>query len=415
MQLVTPLWIFLIVTLNLTGQSPPESAYSIGEKHTLYSKILKENREVFVHVPKGFWGMDEELRMAPVAIVLDGESQFLHTVAAIDFLSSAALGNDKMPRTIVVGIPNTNRNRDLTPVKGVIGKDSASLAITGGGGKFLEFITSELFPYIDSLYSTSQHRTIIGHSLGGLIVFEALLRYRASFNNYLAIDPALHYDNGSYFAQLMDTLRSANLKEENLFVAKANSFPSFLTIASIQEDTSEVVKITKANHQFLELANAENWSIHYSFQDFPQENHFSVPYRATYIGMQFFYAYYPFPEIIDYYHPSFRKESDLVDRMKKHYQSISKELGFEAVPMESYINTWAHGFAYFDRKDLAIDLFDYNIELYPDHPSVYNAKGFFLLNQDRKTEAIKLFETSLSIREDAVIRKKLEDLKSTKK
>ncbi len=94
----------ILCTFHLSGQSSDSSAYTIGEKHTIYSKILDEEREILVHVPKGFWGMDEAAKNHPVAFVLDGESQFLNAVASIDFLSSSLLGNDLMPRTIVVGI-----------------------------------------------------------------------------------------------------------------------------------------------------------------------------------------------------------------------------------------------------------------------------------------------------------------------
>ena len=80
-------------------------------------------RETFLCMyQKVFGGMDDSLDMYPVTYVLDGESQFLNTYSAIDYLSSSALGNDNMPRTIVVGIPNKNRNRDLTPTKGILGQ-----------------------------------------------------------------------------------------------------------------------------------------------------------------------------------------------------------------------------------------------------------------------------------------------------
>jgi len=401
----------MFMTVNLFGQTPDFGSYDIGKEHRLYSTILNEEREIFVYVPSGFWGMDTNVKSYPVTYVLDGESQFLTTVSAIDFLSSAPLGNDKMPQTIVVGIPNTNRNRDLTPTKGIIGGDSSTIDLTGGGVAFLEFITTELSPFIDSLYSTNSHRTIIGHSMGGLIVFEALLNKRDFFDNYLAIDPGLDYDNNSYYNQVIDTLRKANLSKEKLFIAKANSIPTFLDMKDVEEDTSELVKLTKTNQQFLELANTENWNINILYQDFPDEDHFSVPYPATYEGMKFLYSYYPFRQMMDYYHPSYQHKTDLVDQLKKHYQNISTQLTYEVIPMESYLNSWAYGFNHFKRPDLAIDLFDYNIELYPNNPSVYISKGYFMLNQENSKAAIELFEKSLLLEDNVDIRTLLEELK----
>ena len=400
---------FFLFTSSLYSQSQVLTAYNIGEKHTIYSKILNEDREIFVHVPNGFWGLDEKLERYPIVFVLDGESQFLNTVSALDFISSAPMGNDLMPRSIVIGIPNTNRDRDFTPTKGRLGRDS--LEQSGGGKKFLEFIATELTPYLDSVYATSEHRTIIGHSLGGLIVFEALLNHRKHYNNYLAIDPAMFYDNESYFQQVIDTLETANLNEENLFIARASTIPTFINPTNIENDTSQILDMDQSNLKFMKLAELKNWNINYSFIDYPNENHFSVPYMATYDGMKFFYSYYPFKEIMNYYHHTYETRTDLVEKLQEHYKQISKQLGYEIHPLESYINSWAYGLDHFGRRDLTIDMFDYNIKLYPNSPTVYNTKGHFLLNHENENEAIRLFEKSLSIKENEDIRKVLEELK----
>jgi len=405
------LFFLILLTPSLSAQSSPLSSYSIGEVHSLYSDILEENREIIVHLPSGFWGMDENLNSYPVTFVLDGESQFLNTVSAIDYLSSAPLGNDAMPRTIVVGIPNTNRNRDLTPTKGVMGRDSTMLDITGGGPKFLEFIVKELTPYIDSLYPTSTHRTIIGHSLGGLIAFDALLKERNHFNNYLVLDPALDYDNGSYYNEVLDSLNTANLNEENLFIARANTLMTFLNNKDIPEDTSDIVKLTQANQNLENAAANSEWNLNYTYKFFPNENHFSIPYPAIYEAMKYFYSFYPFREIANYYHPTYQNKTDLVARLKVHYQAISDKMGYKIQPMEGYLNSWAFGMVHFQRLDLAVQMFDYNIEIHPNKATVYNSKGYFLMGQGRKKEAILMFEKSLKLREDEGIREVMEGLK----
>ena len=404
---------FVFVLFKVYGQIEPD-AYSIAKNHTVFSNILEEDREFYVYVPKGFWGMDQTMKQYPIVFVLDGESQFLNTVSAIDFLSSAPQGNDWMPRSIVVGIPNTNRTRDLTPTKANHWDDPAVDETSGGGPNFLDFITEELTPHLDSIYSTSVHRTIIGHSLGGLIVFEALLDYRDFFNNYLAIDPALNYDEESYMNRVIDTLRNADLSKEKLFVAKAKTLPTFYDIDELEMDTAKFVQTTRANSKFLKVAETEKWNVDFEFQDYSDESHFSAPYPATYDGMKFFFDFYPFPEILDYYHPKYKARNDLVQRMKKHYKMISEQMGFEINPMESYIVSWAFGLSHFDRSDLAESMYDYNIELYPDRPSVYNTKARFMSSKGSYPEAIKLYEKSLLIKEDAEIRKLLAQLQSKK-
>ncbi|MEM9544719.1 MAG: alpha/beta hydrolase-fold protein [Bacteroidota bacterium] len=399
------------MTIFCFGQTE-SNFYTIAKKHTIFSNILEEEREFYVHVPEGFWGMDMIMKQYPVVFVLDGESQFLNAVSAIDFLSSAPQGNDWMPRSIVVGIPNTNRTRDLTPTKANHWEDPAVDELSGGGPKFLDFITKELAPHIDSMYATCNYRTIIGHSLGGLIVFEALLEYRNFFTNYLAIDPALNYDGESYMNVLVDTLRRIDLSKEKVFVAKAQTVPTFYELNELEMDEAKFVQTTRSNRRFLQLAESESWNIDLAIRDYFNENHFSAPYPAIYEGMKFFFDFYPFPEILDYYHPKYREKNNLVQQMKKHYQSISEQMGFEVIPMESYIVSWAFGLSHFDRSDLAEVMYDYNIELYPDHPSVYNTKARFMRSSGNQKEAIQLYEKSLLIKEDVEIRKLLEELQA---
>ncbi len=393
----TLLLIFALTLSSLHAQSTDLNNYSIAKKQTIYSNILDEEREIFIHTPEGFWGLDDSLSCYPITFVLDGESQFLSTASAIDYLSSAPLGNDLMPRTIVVGIPNTNRNRDFTPIKGKMGKDTTGMHMTGGGPKFLDFIITELLPHLDSTYSLCKHRTIVGHSLGGLVVFDALLNRREYFDNYLAIDPALDFADELFLSTILDTLRTTNLREEQLFVASANTISSFIGLENIETDTSEIAKLGQSNIKFAQLANSENWNINLSHKHYPDENHFSVPYIATFEALKSFYSYYPFKEMIKYYHPRYENKSDLVEKLQVHYQEISNRLGYQTIPMESYINSWAFGLVHFGREQLAIDMFNYNLKLYPNNASVYNTMGSFMRNIGKEAEATQLLEQALEI------------------
>jgi len=399
-----------LFAIHLFGQNSIQHDYSIGTTHTIYSEVLNEDRDIFISVPHGFWGLDDNIKQSPLTIVLDGESQFQHTVAAIDFLSSAPNGNDLMPRSIIVGIKNTNRVRDLTPINGILGNNIHSLEATGGGVRFLEFITTELIPYIDSSYSTIANRTLIGHSLGGLIVFEALLNHRDYFNNYLVIDPALDFDNGSYMNTILDTLNKAILSDETLFVAKANGVPPILKNKDISQDTAQLLRLPLAILQFFSDATSHEWNIKHSLIDYPTDDHFSVAYPATSDGLRFFYSYYPFKDIINYFHPAVT-DSDLVDKLKLHFENISKELGHTVIPMESYLNSWAFGISEFGRVDLSIDLFDYSIELYPENASAFTIKADFMRRHNHIQQAIKLYEKSLTLENDESIINLIKQLK----
>ena len=104
-----------------------------------------------------------------------------------------------MSEMIVVGITNTDRTRDLSPthVTTTVGGGNTALQFptSGGADKFLKFIETELIPEIEKRYRTQPYRILAGHSLGGLFAIHAMLSRPDVFQSYIAVSPALHWDN----------------------------------------------------------------------------------------------------------------------------------------------------------------------------------------------------------------------------
>ena len=127
----------------------------------------------------------------PVLFTVDGQWNFPTLMET----ENALLYDNLMQEIISVGIAFkenyfANRNRDLTPTHTDF--DSAS----GGAPKFLEAITKEIIPYIDSHFRTDKkNRGLLGGSSGGLFVLYTLLQQPSPFNRFIANSPSLSYDN----------------------------------------------------------------------------------------------------------------------------------------------------------------------------------------------------------------------------
>ena len=138
----------------------------------LASRILGEpRRRINVHTPKGY--ADARGKRFPVLYMPDGglDEDFSHVVNTVDSL--IALG--AIRPVIVVGVPNTERRRDLTgPTR--VAKDSTIAPHVGGSGAFRHFIRDALIPAIDARYRTTPERALVGESLAGLFVVETFLR-----------------------------------------------------------------------------------------------------------------------------------------------------------------------------------------------------------------------------------------------
>jgi len=369
---------FLLLTnfASLTGQE----TISIGVSHTIKSSVLNEDRTISVHVPSGFYGMDETNLRYPVLYLLDGEALFLPTVGITNQMSSPFTANDLLPKMIIVGIPNSNRNRDLSPSKAMIANDPTTIENTGGASNFADFIEMEVIPYVDAHYPTVPHRSLLGHSLGGLFVLKTLIERPGIFNNYLCIDPDLSWDNYEFSKEVIDSLKEKQFINQRLFLASANTSLPGMTMNEVKVDTNDITRITKSNLLFSEqLSKIEPSGISFKEKYYESENHFQVPVTATYDGLRYLFADYSYQPMIQYYFPdSEQGKINLVQDITRHFNNLSNTMGYTVLPLESYINSWAFGFLSLGKFELTEELLDYNIENYPDSQNVHKAKETFL-------------------------------------
>jgi hypothetical protein len=140
------------LTAALRAQAAPPRADSLlaTDTFTIASKALGEPRHINVHTPAGYAGVYSPPGLGvsaparyPVLYMPDGglDEDFPHVVRTVDSL--IALG--KIRPVIVVGIPNTERRRDLTgPTR--VKTDSAIAKHVGGSAAFRRFIREELMP-----------------------------------------------------------------------------------------------------------------------------------------------------------------------------------------------------------------------------------------------------------------------------
>ncbi|MBK8951774.1 MAG: hypothetical protein IPM85_05070 [Chitinophagaceae bacterium] len=109
--------LLLAVIITATGKGQTSDKIIIGKIDSVYSGVLNEQRKVWVYVPHMKAGMQQNAgQRYPVVYLLDGDGHFESVAGMIQQLSQVN-GNTVVPEMIVVGIPNTDRTRDLTPTR----------------------------------------------------------------------------------------------------------------------------------------------------------------------------------------------------------------------------------------------------------------------------------------------------------
>lgn len=277
-KLLYALSLFLLSTSTIAQNKDGDIV--IGKTDSVYSSILKENRKIWVYVPnQGSRDAAKNTHRYPVVYLLDGDGHF-HSVTGLIQQLSQVNGNTNVPEMIVVGIPNTDRFRDLTPTHTERMPFSAGPppASNGGGEAFTSFMEKELMPHIDSLYPTAPYRIMIGHSLGGLMVINTLIHHPKLFNGYIAIDPSLWWHDQKLLKESAAALRTGNYNGKSLYLGIANTLPAKMDTIKMKKDTTSAGIHPRSIFEFRDMlrkgpVNGLRWNARY----YPNDSHGSVP------------------------------------------------------------------------------------------------------------------------------------------
>jgi hypothetical protein len=400
--------------ISLNAQN--NNSVVIGSIENIHSKILNENRKIWIHVPASA-SIDLKKRY-PVVYLLDAEKNFTGVAGMIDLLSSIN-GNDFCPEMIIVGIPNadrTSRIRDLTPTKVTSGLwiDNTTAQESGGGEAFMAFIEKELIPKIDSMYRTTKYRMLIGHSTGGLTVINTIVHHRNLFKSYVAIDPSMWWDRQKLLKETKTSLETSSYSGISLFLGMAHTQSSDMDTTKLQTDTTSGTFHPRSILQLSRyiMSNRQN-GLQVYFKYYDEDTHASVPLIATYDALRLIFKDYALEIKESYFTDSSFK---LALFLKEHYEYISSKYGLNSendlklLPPEDLVNNL--GFFVLGKKQFnkSMDMFKMNICNYPSSSVAYNYLGDLYVEKGDKTNAVSCYKKSLVLKDDIKIREKLKNL-----
>jgi predicted alpha/beta superfamily hydrolase len=400
-------FLFCCTLLLATAQAQPKESIVIGTKEFLFSKILNEKREVWVHVP-GNAKKNAATQRYPVVYVLDGEQHF-HALSGLIHQLSATNGNTLCPEMIVVAVMNPNRPRDLTITHKTDGpfNDPEYFKHSGGGEAFTSYIEKELIPHIDSLYPTAPYRTLVGHSLGGMIVVNALLNHTDVFNAYVALDPSLWWDDNLLVRQAKTALQEKKFKGKTFFMAIANTMNSDKDTAYWLKDSTPWSLPLRDALELAHLAQASTQSgLRAGHAYYKRESHQSVPLMGEYDALRFIFDFHPFAVANRLFEPGFAADSALT----AHYKMLSSKMGYTMLPPEALVNDLAHMFLEMKMLDKAESVIRLNLHNYPQSAVVHAAMGDLYAAKGDVTTALSHYKKSLSLKNDPELRKRMNDL-----
>lgn len=252
------LWTGIIWLTSCSNASQPNDPIPQHETFTITSNQVGEDRIINVWTPENYTTSSDSL---PVMYMADGgiKEDFPHIANTLAKL----IREKKIKPLMLVGIENTQRRRDLTGFTEVE-KDKEIAPVVGGSEKFRAFINDELFPEINKRYRTTNEKSIIGESASGLFVMETFFLTPEMFDNYIAFDPSLWWNNHYLVRTAKEHLAKFPANEKRLWFAGSNA--------------EDIFPYTKELANTFKTENSANLKWNYS--DEPKEKHNTI-FRVT--------------------------------------------------------------------------------------------------------------------------------------
>ncbi|HEY3705207.1 MAG TPA: LamG-like jellyroll fold domain-containing protein [Terracidiphilus sp.] len=228
---------------------------TIGKHEVLPSKVLHEDRDLLIAAPA------KPVPNMPLLVVLDGEWNFRKVAVGVENLTA----NNLLPPTVVVGVVNTDRGRDLMP------SFNGSEFAQGPSDRFLSFLADELIPHIASEYSTGNYHILAGHSNAGMFALYAFIRRPEVFQANIALSPSYGLDD-HFTALLARALASPPATQHFVFIGAGGNEEADIAVGAMR-----FAKTFEAS---------PSPDIEYHYEIFPGEVHGSVGFRAFYRALE---------------------------------------------------------------------------------------------------------------------------------
>ena len=252
--------------------------FVLGIIEEFHSVILGEDRTLNIYLPEDYDPKDTSKYM--VIYLLDGaaDEDFIHVVGLVQFNTFPWI--ERIPKSIVVGIANTDRRRDFTYPTTIV-HDKARNPTSGGSTAFIDFLEKELQPYIATHYKTSESDMLIGQSLGGLLATEILLKRPSLFDTYIIISPSLWWDNRSLLNLPSSLLEESFTRSTSVYIGVGDE-------GLTPGDHPREMEVD-ANLLAEKLKSGKNKILKVYFDYLPEEDHATIGHQAVFNGFRMLY------------------------------------------------------------------------------------------------------------------------------
>jgi predicted alpha/beta superfamily hydrolase len=321
----------------------------VAKRMSINSAVLGEDRTIYVSTPYGY---SDSTTSFPVMYVLDGDPEVITFYSG---MVNNLFSYDLCPEMIIVAIENTERIRDMAPSKPKYDDKGVEIKYyddekVGEADKFLSFIETELFPFMNRNYRTIPYRIFAGHSASAMCVTHAFLSHTNMFNAYIAMSPSLYWDSGLLNRTAEEKIGGLNLTyKQYYFSIGGDETPSDIEEAHTFAQTLKIKSPAALRWKFDYIAN---------------EDHGSQVTIALYNSLRFIYEGWKYDND--------KMVAGGLNAINSFYQNLTDRYGYEILPDGNIMNSIGWEVKRSGRIEEAIKILEDNTRKHPDFPEAYS-------------------------------------------
>lgn len=347
--------------------------FNTGKRVSITSTHLNEERKIQILLPESY--LSNTQATYPVIYLIDGDYTFQGVSGMLDFMANKG---QLIPDVILVGIADkgTDKYRQYMTPAGLT--ESAEKDSSGKAKQFLNFLEKEVKPYISKNYRTANNSILVGHSMGGLFVLNALFESPNSFEHFLSLSPSVWLNDYAIMEKAKNFIGKSKHKKASLYL-------------SLGGETRQGV------YGILQLLDEEQpKNIQWLFSHYPNENHNSVGLVSLRGHLKsIFNGWFITDKTLSH--------SMTAERLLQHYKDLSLSLAInQPIPTPSIKSA----IRYFYRKKNTDEIPAFMAKVKKDLPA--SEQGFIIMlasymgNFDSPEAALKLLLKSESDFNDSV-------------
>lgn len=344
---------------------------AIGKYRVLESAVLGEQRRILVNLPEGY--ENTGIKYA-VVFHLYGDyamTYFADAASALHRLHSFR----HMPGVILVGVDNTDRYRDLRPLK--------ADGNPGGADQFARYLREELIPFIRENYRAADYNILAGPQAGACFGFYSLMEHTGLFDAFIL-------ENSFNNPEVIDNYLLTKAKD---FFKPGKSLKKFLYMKIDSQSPNYPFALKQKS--IIEANTPQNFRFRFETLDqgdYLIETGFLKGFRELFSG-------YELPDSI---------AAGGLDKIIAYYETYSERLGFKVTPSDVTLHYAATRINATGNTQEARRVYEYILTVYPKSPDGLFQMAQILSSEGKHEKAVEYYTEFLKLRpQEAIVQNML--------